>query len=184
MKKILFAALISFISLAGFAQKAMPTLKVGSVAKAQLTFSGRDIDCTVTLKSIGDVINIDWDVVATGGTFAMKAKGLESGTKFFSGQPTPDDVTNLTDAETFMCISKTAYQSLVKSKSFVYGGLTYTVKDMPDGFKLDGQAVDATYVATADGKTSIWVLNNPDYPMALAFKGNPTGADYTILSIK
>lgn len=184
MKKLLFAAIFSFFSLAVFAQKAMPVLKTGSVAKLKLIFSGRDIDGTITLKSVGEIINLDWDIVSTGGTIAMKAKALENGTKFFAGQPTPDDVTNLADTETFMCISKAAYQSMVKNKSFIYGSLTYVVKDMPDGFKVDGQLVDATYVATADGKTSLWILNNIDYPMALAMKGNPTGADYTILSIK
>lgn len=184
MKKIILATVLFFITITVFAQKTMPTLEVGSTAKIQLNFLGRDIDGSLTLKEVGETITIDWDIVSTGGSIAMKASALENGTKFFGGQPVPDETTKLADNETFMCISKAAYQSMVKNKTFVYGPLTYLVKDAPEGFKMDGKLVDATYAVTADGKTSLWVLNKADYPMTLAMKGNTTGADYTFLSVK
>lgn len=184
MKKILLFAFVALFTTAVNAQKISPEIKVGTSISMDLDYHGQSLVLGMGIKSMGDVINIAWDVSGTGGTFAMKAKGLESGSKFGGDQPQPDAVTALTDDETFMCISKSAYQSLVKNKSFTYSGLTYTAKDNTAGFKIDGKQVDATFVSTADGKTTLWILNNANYPLTLAMTGNPIGINYTVASIK
>ncbi|MES2278751.1 MAG: hypothetical protein V4592_22160 [Bacteroidota bacterium] len=184
MKKVFVLAFIALLSTAAMAQKTIPAIKVGSTLSLDMDYHGQSLLLAVTVKGMGDVISIGWEVNGTGGTFAMKAKALESGTKFGGDQPAPDAVTPLADDATFMCISKAAYQSMVKNKTFIYSGLTYAVKDSPDGYKLDGKPVDATFAATADGKTSLWILNSPDFPITLAMKGNPAGIDYTASSVK
>lgn len=184
MKKVLLFAFAALFSTAVMAQKLLPEIKTGTTVSMDLDYHGQSLVLGMMVKSMGDIINITWDVSGTGGTFAMKAKGLESGSKFGGDQPQPDAVTALNDDETFMCISKSAYQTLVKTKSFVYSGLTYTVKDNADGFKIDGKPVDATFVSTADGKTTLWILNNASYPLTLAMTGNPLGINYTVATIK
>ncbi|QKJ30940.1 hypothetical protein HQ865_14670 [Mucilaginibacter mali] len=184
MKKVLIMAFIVLFAIAVKAQKLSPEIKAGTTVSMDLDYHGQSLVLGLTVKSLGDVINIDWNVSGTGGTYAMKAKGLESGTKFGGDQPAPDAVTALADDETFMCISKAAYKTMVDKKSFVYSGLTYTVKDNADGFKVDGKAVDATFAATADGKTSLWILNNANYPLTLGMKGNPIGIDYNVVTLK
>lgn len=184
MKKIFVIAFIALLSTAVKAQKVLPEVKAGTTLSMDLDYHGQALVLGLTIKSMGDVINIDWNVSGTGGTFAMKAKGLESGSKFGGDQPAPDAVTALKDDETFMCISKSAYQSLKKDKKFVYSGLTYIVKDNADGFKLEGKPADATFAATEDGKTSLWILNNANYPLTLAMKGNPVGIDYNVAFVK
>jgi hypothetical protein len=184
MKKIYLLAIIALLSTAAMAQKVKPVIKAGTAAAMDLDYHGQPLQLGILVKSMGDVINIDWNVSGSGGTFAMKAKALENGTKFGGDQPTPDAVTALTDEETFMCISKSAYQSLVKNKTFIYSGLTYVVKDNADGFKIGGQVMDATFAATADGKTSLWILNNPDFPLTLAMKGSSGGIDYSFTDLK
>lgn len=184
MKKVLVVALIALLGTAVKAQKLLPEIKTGTNLSMDLDYHGQALVLGLTVKSMGDVINIDWSASGAGGTYAMKAKGLEGGTKFGGDQPQPDAVTALNDDETFMCISKSAYKTMADKKSFVYSGLTYTVKDNADGFKVDGKAVDATFAATADGKTSLWILNNANFPVTLAMKGNPAGIDYNTVSIK
>ncbi|GAB3935347.1 hypothetical protein [Mucilaginibacter myungsuensis] len=184
MKKLTSLLFITFVALVAHAQKLLPELKAGSTATLTVDYNGNPIDLGLTLRTVGEVINIDWDASGAGGTYAMKAKGLESGTQFSSGKPEVNGVNELTDSETFMCISKNAYQALVKDKKFTYGPLTFFAKDMPDGFKIGDKVIDALYAVTADGKTSLWILNSPEYPMTLEMKGNPAGVNYRVVSLK
>jgi hypothetical protein len=184
MKKIYLALLCTFLTTAAMSQKVLPQIKTGTIMLMELDFHGQPLQLTVTYKGMGDPMNISWDVGTMGGTYNMSAKGLASGTRLNADQPQPDAVTALTDEETFLCISKAAYQSLVKNKTFDYSGLTFKVKDNSDGFKLDGKLADATYVSTADGKATIWILNNPDMPVILAITGNPSGINNKITAIK
>jgi hypothetical protein len=184
MKKLCFLATLILFTTTVFAQKTLPQIKTGTAVNMDLDYHGQALQLGIVVKSMSDVITIDWTVSGTGGSYAMKAKALESGTKFGGDQPAPDAVTALGDDETFMCISKTAYQSLLKNRTLTYSGLVYKTKDIADGFKINGKLLDATYVETTDGKSSIWVLNNPAYPLTLAMKGSSQGIDYTVTDIK
>jgi hypothetical protein len=184
MKKIYVLVLILFLSFPASAQKTLPAIKQGTTINMNVDFHGQGISLNLVYKSLADPINIAWDIGNAGGTYAMKATSLQNGTKFNVDQPEPDGTTTLADDETFMCISKSAYQSLQKNKTFIYSGLTFIADDNATGFKIGDKAIDATYLATADGKTSVWILNNPDFPVTLAMKGNPAGVDYTVTGIK
>jgi len=184
MKKLSVLIAFCFFSQAAMSQKLLPTVKAGTNITVDVDFHGQSVLLNLNYKSFADPITIGWDVGGTSGTYAMPAKSLESGKSFDLDQPDPSIVTLLNGYETFMCVSKAAYQSLLKDKSFAYNGLTFTAKDNSDGFKLNGKTVDATYVATSDGKTSLWILNNPDMPLTLSLKGNPGGVNYSITSIE
>jgi hypothetical protein len=184
MKKLYALVFIFIFSLTAMSQKLLPVIKAGTNMAVDVDFHGQSIVLNLNYKSLADPIMIGWDVGGTSGTYTMSAKSLENGKKFNLDQPDPSVVTLLKNDETFMCISKAAYQSLVSSKSFTYNGLTFAAKDDSDGFKLNGKPVDATYAVSADGKTSVWILNNPSMPIALNLKGNPAGVDYTVTIIE
>jgi len=183
MKKIYLLLAACVFCSAAMSQKLLPVIKAGTNIIVDVNFHGQSILFNLNYKSFADPITIGWDIGGTSGTYAMPAKSMESGKSFDLNQPDPGIVTLLRNDETFMCLSKQAYQDLLKNKSFTYNGLTFAAKDIGSDFNLQGKPVDATFVVTANGKTSAWILNNPDMPLTLHLKGNP-GVNYTVSMIE
>lgn len=184
MRKIIFTLLSLGFFMVAQAQKALPEIKVGTVLNCNAYVSGQEFPLVLTVKSIAGPVSMGWSVDGYGdGSFEMTAKALESGTDFFVTTQPALGATKLTDAETFGLISKAAYKTLIDTKTFTYGGKKFKVKTTDaKPMKWGSKELDATHVASEDGKTEIWILNNPNFPLMVQTVG--FGTDIIVNEIK
>lgn len=184
MKKIFLTLCCAILSVMVYAQKTMPEIKVGTAMYASAYVQGQEFPLALKINSLTAPFSVGWAVDGYGeGSFEMSAKAMESANQFSSPTQPALGVTKLTDAETFLIISKSAYKSLADSKSFTYGGYKFVPATTPTTIKVNGKEVDATHVVS-EGSTKIelWILNNAAMPIILQSSGLPT--DISITEIK
>ncbi|TKC08091.1 hypothetical protein FA048_13095 [Pedobacter polaris] len=184
MKKIIFTLIAFIFSIAVYAQKILPEIKVGTVLHCSAYVEGQAYPLLLTIKSMSGPVSIAWAVNGYGeGTFEMTAKSLESGSKVYVPTQPASGATKLSDEETFGIISKTAYKSLIDKKAFPYSGINFKIKASDSSpMKLGGKEVDATHVVSEDGKMELWILNNAAFPIILQSVGLTT--DIVVSEIK
>lgn len=184
MKKIFLTLCCAVLSVMAYAQKTMPEIKVGTAMYASAYVQGQEFPLALKINSLTAPFSIGWAVDGYGeGSFEMSAKAMESANQFSSPTQPALGVTKLADTETFLVISKSAFQSLTDNKSFSYGGYKFVPSTTPKAIKVNGQEVDATHVVS-DGSTKIelWILNNAAMPIILQSSGLAT--DISITEIK
>ncbi len=183
MKRILLSLFCLSISLSLFAQKTLPEIKAGTNMVANAYLQGVAYPLIFSVKSIKAPITLAWSVEGYGdGEFVISEKALESGKSLFLTQPELG-TTKLSDSETYSLISKAAYKLLIDTKAFTYSGIKFKAKTtglVP--FKIGDKEIDATQIASEDGKIELWILNNPNFPFILQTVGLPI--DIIISEIK
>lgn len=172
MKKIMFILCGLGILSTAQAQKTMPEIKAGTTLNATAYVQSQEVPVLFTIKRIEAPITFAWYVDGYGeGQFEISQKGFESGKSIYMEQP-PQGTTKLSDGETYGLISKDAYKSLVDNKAFTYNGIKFKAKETGlKPMKLADKEVDATQVASEDGKVELWILNNPSFPLILQTAG-------------
>lgn len=183
MKKTVLTLLSFCFFMVVQAQKVVPEIKAGTVMYCSVFVQGQEFPLTLTLNSISGPVSISWSVDGYGdGSFEMTAKALESASRFSSGQPALG-ATKLDDSETFGILSKAAYQSLIENKTFTYNGLKFKIKSTDsDTMKIGGKEIDLSHVVSEDGSLTLWILNNPNFPLILQTLG--TSLDIVVNDIK
>ncbi|EHQ29576.1 hypothetical protein Mucpa_5504 [Mucilaginibacter paludis DSM 18603] len=179
--------LLLVLGTAVFAQKKLnPKIKANSVINYTLTQNGQDAPLVLTFNSLGNPTKFDWNIDGYGsGTFEMTAKALQSGKGTKTNTREPDVITKLPDYQTFACISKDAYNDMLKNQTFEYDGLKYKVALNDSlGFRLKDRDWDVTRVVAVNGKGEIWILNNPDFPLICKTKDNAQGMDLSLISVQ
>jgi hypothetical protein len=130
---------------------------------------------------------VGWTVEGYGsGTWVMKSKSLESGTKGYWDQPLVGQQVDLPDDQTVLLFSKAQWDMLQKDKKVIFDQQTFTVKTPSEQqqLKISGKPVDAFYLENPNGATRIWILNNATSPVLLKIEGNTLGADLTLNSVE
>lgn len=186
MKKFLLFTVGILLSIVTFAQKYVPQIKAGTtmdftaIAKA----TGQTIPLNLKVIDITVPLRLQWSIPGLGsGTFEMSAKALESGKKMTVREPTADDVTKLRDDETLLIISKNSFNSLLTTKSFDLNGQTFILATDTSAYVINDKEADVLYAVTANGKSKIWILNNPAFPLICQTKTN-MAVDFTLKDIK
>lgn len=175
------------LNVSAFAQKYVPQIKAGTVLNytAYHKAFGQDVPLTLTVLSITAPVQLKFFVPQLGsGTFEMSAKAIENGKKMAIKEPAMDEVTKLKDDETLAFLSKSTFKNLATNKTFELNGQTFTVTADAAPFKINDKEADVFYAATANGKTKLWILNNPDFPLICKLTGGPQGIDLNLQSIK
>jgi hypothetical protein len=187
MGKIIYC-LCLLIATAGFAQdKYAPVIKQGTVLHYTVYAEGQNISSTFSFDSVtSNCIKVGWNIDGLGtGSWLMKNKSLDNGTRGFWSQPTPG-LQELGDDQTVLVFSHAQWASLQKDQKINFDGQTYTVKKPTDQqvFKLSDKPVDAFYLENQNGNSRIWVLNNASFPILLKMEGNTVGPDIAINSVE
>lgn len=187
MKRIIAIAVGTLLSVSAWAQKYVPQIKNGTVLNytANVRAMGQTLPTILTIIDINAPLRIKWLINGLGtGTYEVSAKAIQSGTKMALREPGYEPVTKLKDNETIGFLSKDTFGNLVASKAFELNGLKFTVTDGAPAYILDGKEADTFYAVSANGKTKIWVLNNPDFPLICKIEGAQQGIDLTLNSIQ
>lgn len=187
MKRLLLSLALFIIGAAAFAQKYMPVIKTGTVLNysAFLKNTGQNAELNLTITNFTDPVKMQWNVPGYGtGIFEMPAKALESGHKTVLSPPEPDGVTKMGNDETLLVLSKALYNDATSKKAFELNGLSFAVITDTAVYKINNKQTDILHAVAANGKSEIWVLNNPDYPLICQGKGITKGIDFYLTSIK
>jgi hypothetical protein len=187
MKKLLTLTSCIFLSATVWAQKYVPQVKAGTVLNytAYARNFGQTLPAVLTINNLGAPLQIKWVISGLGsGIFEISAKAIQSGTKMALKEPGMDPVTKLKDNETLAFLSKDTFNALVTAKAFELNGQKFTVTDNAPAYQLDGKDADTFYAVTSNGKTKLWVLNNPDFPLICKIEGAPQGIDMTLNSVQ
>ncbi|MDP9047422.1 MAG: hypothetical protein M3N14_04745 [Bacteroidota bacterium] len=187
MKSLLVLALLSVLYAGAFAQKYVPVIKEGSVITydAYSVSLGQHIPLVITIKSLGDPVKIQWDIEGYGtGNFEIPAKAIESATKLVIKQPDPDGVTKMKDNETLLVLSRTLFNAMMKDKTFELNSQKYTVASDTATYKINNKPADVYHAISDNGKSEVWVLNNPTFPLVYRAKSVTRGVDFTLTGIK
>ena len=185
MKKLSLVILAFILCTAVYAQNYVPKIKGNSIISYTYTLEGQDLPMTLTFNSLGDPIKVDWNIDGIGsGNYEMSAEALATGKGMVNTTPAPDQLTKLPKYQTIACISKEAYNNMVKSNGFEFNDLKFSVtKDTTGAIKLNNRTLDVYHAVATNGKGEMWILNNPDYPLICKTKDN-AGADLSLVSIK
>jgi hypothetical protein len=187
MKPIIVLAFVASVYSSAFAQKYVPVIKEGTVLNYD-GFSkalGQHIPLILTIKSLGDPFSLQWYVDNYGtGIFEIPAAAIDSGTRLVIRQPDPDGVTKMKNDETLIVISKSTFGSLVKDNAFKLNGQKFTVTADTATYKINDKAADIFHATSENGKSELWILNNPDFPLVYKAKNVTRGVDFTLTGIK
>ncbi len=186
MKKLFVMIFALVLCTMAFAQGIVPKIKENAVISYTYTLDGQDLPMTLTVSSLANPIKIDWSIDGVGtGNYEMSAKALDGGNSIMLKAPQPDQLTRLPGYQTIACISKAAYNDMIKNNAFEYSDLKYSVtKDNSGAVKLGGQTLDVYHAVATNGKGEMWILNNPDFPLVCKTKDSAQGADLMLVSIK
>lgn len=187
MKRIALLFTIICLFTAAKAQKYVPQLKNGSVItyNAHVRNLGQDVPLTLALTSITNPVTMQWSLPGFGsGTYLFTAKGMQSGTKMALREPDMEATTKLKDDETLAVLSKDSFNSLITNKTFDLNKQTFTVAIDTETYSINDKALDLIYATTANGKTKLWIINNPAFPIIYKMTGGPMGIDLTLSALK
>lgn len=187
MKKLFLITIMFLSAYTAFAQKMVPQIKNGTVLNytAYARAFGQSLPAVLTITDLNVPLRIKWMITGLGtGTFEISAKAIQSGNKMALREPGFDEVTKLKDNETLAFLSKDTFTSLRDNKAFELNGLKFKVEEGVPAFQLDGKELDTFYAVSEKGKTKLWVLNNPDFPLICKIEGTPQGIDLTLNSIQ
>jgi hypothetical protein len=188
MKKI-FTATFIFLALYTQAQeKYNPSIKQGTKLSYLIFVNGQTVTSNFSFDSIAnDYMRFGWAIDQLGtGSWIMKSKSIDAATKGYWDQPVPGVQQDLPDDQSVLLFSKAQWASLQKDKKISFDGQTYTLKEPTEQqqLKLPGKTVDALMLENENGKSRIWILNNPTFPILLKIEGNTLGVDLTVNSIE
>ncbi len=187
MKKAILFALAVLSAIGVQAQKYVPQFKNGSslTYTAHMRNLGQDIPLTLQLVNVADPVTMQWSIQGYGsGTYVFSAKGMQSGTRMALREPDMGATTQLKDDETLAVLSKDSFNSLTSNKTFNLNKQTFTVTADSSTYTLNDKPLDVIYATTANGKTKLWIINNPAFPVIYKMQGGPMGVDLTLSALK
>ncbi len=185
MKKLLLILITTVLGTSLFAQKIVPAITGNSVLNYTTSQNGQDIPLVLTITNFGDPIKMDWNMDGIGsGSYEMSAKSLQSGKSTPASTPAADELTRLASYQTFACISKDAFNSMIKNNTFEYDDLKFSVKADAAPFTVDNKQLDVIHAIATNGKGELWILNNAGFPLICKSKDSAHGMDLTLVSIQ
>ncbi len=187
MKKLLLVTIFFLSAYTAFAQKMVPQIKNGTILNytAYARAFGQALPAMLTITDLNAPLRIKWIINGLGtGTFEISAKAIQSGNKMALREPGFDEVTKLKDNETLAFLSKDTFSNLRDNKAFELNGLKFKVEEGAPAYQLDGKDIDTFYAISEKGKTKLWVLNNPDFPLICKIEGAAQGIDLSVNSIQ
>jgi len=141
---------------------------------------------SLTLSTTPDSLKMKWQVEDYGsGNYLMSTKSLQSGTEMHLEEPEPNSNVELSSTETMAFISKAAFSQITKTHAMVFGDVKYILnKNETATLKVEDKQLDVLHLVAVKGKTELWILNNPDFPLICKTKNGAYGVDFELDYIK
>lgn len=141
---------------------------------------------SLTVSTTTDSLKMKWQVEDYGsGNYSMSNKSLQSGTEMHLESPEPNSNVELPETETLAFISKNAFKDITQKRAMEFGDVKYVLsKNQLSGIKIDNKELDVVHAEAVNGKTELWILNNPDFPLICKTKNGSYGVDLELDYIK
>ncbi len=168
------------------AQKFVPQIKTGTEMGYTVSLGDQKIGFLLTLSSTTDSLKMKWQVDDYGsGNYLMSNKSLQSGKGMYLESPQPDANIKLADTVTMAFISRNAFKQITHNQEMEFGDLKYVLnKNEATSIKIDDKELDVVHAVAVNGKTELWILNNPDFPLICKTKNGTYGVDLLLDYIK
>ena len=151
-----------------------------------VSLGGQSIGFSLTMSSIADSVKMKWEVEDYGsGSYLMSTKSLQSGTGMYLESPQPNATIKVPDSETMAFISRNAFKDITQKHEMEFGDTKYVLSaDRLSTLKVADKELDVVHAQAANGKTELWILNNPDFPLICKTKNGTYGVDLVLDYIK
>jgi len=151
-----------------------------------VSLGGQSVGFSLTMSSITDSVKMKWEVEDYGsGNYLMSTKSLQSGTGMYLESPQPNATIKVPDSETMAFISRNAFKDITQKHEMQFGDTKYVLsKDQLSTLKVADKELDVVHAQAANGKTELWILNNPDFPLICKTKNGTYGVDLVLDYIK
>ncbi|OCX54652.1 hypothetical protein BEL04_10525 [Mucilaginibacter sp. PPCGB 2223] len=186
MKKIYGCLLLALTGQAALAQKFVPQIKSGTEMGYTISLKDQAVAFSLTLSATRDSLKMKWHVEDYGsGNYVMSTKSLQSGIGMHLESPEPNANIELPETETLAFISKDAFKDITQKQEMEFGDVKYVLsKNQLSDIKIGNKQLDVIHAQAANGKTELWILNNPDFPLICKTKNGSEGVDLEIDYIK
>ena len=189
MKKIFLVAFYLVIVLTVNAQSAkISEVKQGTTVQVEFYAQGQIYPMVLKVATLSaDELVFSYDFMGSVmGKFFNNKANLDKGQRFNWEEPVNGEERKVSDDQTLMVISRTAFKELKENKKSSYNKQVLLRKEIPEGQELSsgGTQIDVIYAESENGSTKYWILNNDAYPLLLKLSGNPGGIDVVMTGFK
>jgi len=185
MKNIIIVFLFLSFYETGRAQTYIPTLKNNTELNYVCKLHGQTRTLSLKAETAKGGLMFKLETRGVKSSIVMLPEAVEKGNALSFNQGEYEPVLNLKPTETFFMISRSAYQDLIKSSSFVYNNTTYVLDKSEDKnpVSIDGKIVDALHVIAQIDETEMWIVKNPEYPLICKIIKNPLGINFVLVKV-
>lgn len=178
--------LLMLMCRAAAAQKYVPQIKTGTEMGYTVSLGGQTVGFMLTLSSTADSLKMKWEVDDYGsGSYLMSTKSLQSGKSMYLESPQPNATIKVPETETMAFISKNAFKDITQKHEMEFGDVKYVLSDNQlSAVTIDNKPLDLVHAQAVNGKTELWILNNPDFPLICKTKNGTYGVDLVLDYIK
>jgi len=187
LKKWSCFIVLSMFFLSANAQLFKPTVGKGTIFYYTLDLHGQQAQFELSVKKFSDSLTLEWRIRRlTGGAYTMTPAARQRALRLNFAQPAPNAVTQLSDNETFLVLSKDAFNDLKLKSECQYDNTIYVLeKGVTTGaLKIGDKTLDALHITAKDETTELWILNDAEFPIVCKVKNNPMGVDFSLNGIK
>lgn len=185
MKNIIIVFLFLSFYETGRSQTYIPTLKNNTELNYVCKLHGQTRTLSLKAETAKGGLTFKLETRGVKSSIVMLPEAVEKGNALSFNQGEYEPVLNLKPTETFFMISRSAYQDLIKSSSFVYNNTNYVLYKSEDKnpVSIDGKIVDALHVIAQIDETEMWIVKNPEYPLICKIIKNPLGINFVLVKV-
>lgn len=187
MKKINLLLLLISASLIAIAQQQISPVRQGSVLVYNVYPEGGELQSELVLERIStDTIIIGWSTfgrTVRNGRRTMAGSSLQTSKHGYWAPPFDGEDILLPADQSMLFISRDAFTQAKASGRMEYDGLKFMVASAST-YNMGGIKLPAIELKSEGGNASMWILDDPSFPLMLKYSGNPFYVDLEILGVK
>jgi hypothetical protein len=188
MKKINLLLLFLAVSVITIAQQQISPVRQGSVLVYNVYPEGGELQSELVLERMSaDTIVIGWSTfgrAVRNGRRTMAGSSLQTSKHGYWAPPFDGEDILLPADQSMLFMSRNAFTQAKTSGRMEYDGLKFIVASQSSTYDMGGVKLPAIELKSENGNASIWILDDPSFPLMLKYSGNPFYVDLEILGVK
>ena len=195
MKMTLLLLITISLSVFAIAQEKQNSFKVGTTIEYDVRPNGNQLKCFLTIdKLLEDTVSFAWMMPATMNRDEWSGKIIVTGPSLHASEigywdpPVNEDEMVLPGYQNFLMIPRDRYAKLKKTGQMEFDGQTFnTIMNEFGGFVeyvVGHDKIRALRANSTNGNTSIWILDDHNFPLLLRMDGNPYYLDFELVGLK
>lgn len=188
MKKINLLLLFITLSVITIAQQQALPIHQGTVLVYNVYPEGGELQSELLLERVSaDTVVIGWSTFGRtlrNGRRTMAGSSLQTSKHGYWEPPFAGEDILLPADQSMLIMSKAVYMQAKNSGHMEYDGLQFIASSNSSMYDMGGIKLPAIELKSENGRASIWMLDDPSFPLMLKYSGNPFYVDLEILGVK